>query len=250
MNCVLKNILETGKVEGRDGDRLPLHSETSPEQGLYLQQLIQDLKPQRTLEIGLAYGVSALFICEALSSYSANYKHIIMDPYSDAHWGGIGLLNLERAGFLKNVTFYKDYSFNVLPKLLSEYVKIQFAYIDSTKIIDWLMVDVFYITRLLDIGGVLVLDDCSFPGIRLLSRFLRVNPCFELVSRFSEDKMSLKRKLFGPLFYNIVKLLPFKSSLYPSYNFLSDAVLGVDYHCLVFKKIKEDDRSYDWFNRI
>jgi hypothetical protein len=43
-----------------------LDSAITPDVGEFLQDLIRQRKPTTTLEVGLAYGISGLFICEAL----------------------------------------------------------------------------------------------------------------------------------------------------------------------------------------
>ena len=64
-----------------------------------MKEIIRSVRPQVTLEVGCAYGVSSRYICEALQEVSA-VKHIAMDPYQYSEFEGIGLANLKRAGCL------------------------------------------------------------------------------------------------------------------------------------------------------
>ena len=98
MNTTLKTILATNQVIGPDGSRLPLHSGISPKACQLMQAWIAEHGPKRLLEIGLAYGVSSLFICDAIADWQDVGYHII-DPFQHRDWQSIGLRNLDQAGF-------------------------------------------------------------------------------------------------------------------------------------------------------
>src|SRR5262245_31355402 len=104
MNSVLSEILNTGTTKTADGTgTVKVHSANSLSQGQLLQKLIRQVDPTITLEVGLAYGVSALFICDALHVRNGT-QHIAIDPnqhggpWGDS-WEGIGITNLHRAGY-------------------------------------------------------------------------------------------------------------------------------------------------------
>ena len=69
------------------------------ELGAVLQAIVRDVKPSVSLEVGLAYGISALFICDALAELQQPFMHIVIDKYQNLHWHGIGLRNLRDAGY-------------------------------------------------------------------------------------------------------------------------------------------------------
>src|SRR3989338_3662483 len=80
MNSVLEEIVTTGLTRTPGGEKVEVKPESiSPKEGRYLQQIIADLNPAATLEIGMAYGVSSLYICDALKIRD-NTRHIIIDP--------------------------------------------------------------------------------------------------------------------------------------------------------------------------
>jgi hypothetical protein len=54
------------------------HSNISEEEGSFIQGIIREARPQVSLEVGCAYGVSSLYICEALCEVNA-VRHIIID---------------------------------------------------------------------------------------------------------------------------------------------------------------------------
>jgi hypothetical protein len=98
MNTLLSEIFETKKVINADGQGLPLHSHISQFEGEVLQTWIAGREPRRLLEVDFAYGISVLFICEALEPFE-QVSHDIIDPFQRTDWQSVGMLNLERAGY-------------------------------------------------------------------------------------------------------------------------------------------------------
>jgi predicted O-methyltransferase YrrM len=198
MHAVLSTILATGHVTARDGSTFPLSSAITAEEGSTLQRLIRLHKPRTTLEIGLAYGVSALFICEALAEVSGE-KHIAIDPVQHG-WGDIGLLNLERAGLAPLVEFHGEPSHRALPALDAAGRRVDFAFIDGWHTFDYVMVDFFYVDRLLNVKGVLVLDDAwSYPAIRKLARYIATNRRYAPIATGGVHQASVKRRALDAL---------------------------------------------------
>jgi predicted O-methyltransferase YrrM len=62
----MNEILTTRSVVTASGVNRPLHSNISESEGAFLQDLIRKHRPKVTLEVGCAYGIASLFICEAL----------------------------------------------------------------------------------------------------------------------------------------------------------------------------------------
>jgi predicted O-methyltransferase YrrM len=172
MNPILSEMLATRRVRTRDGSDVPLDSEISMEEGAALQRFIVAGRPRVTLEVGCAFGVSTLFICEALAEVGGQ-KHIVIDPDQEHGWKGLGLYNAERAGFRSLVEFHGESSHRVLPALEAAGERVGVALIDGWHTFDYAMVDFFFVDRLLDVGGIVVLDDtAAYPAVRKLARYV------------------------------------------------------------------------------
>jgi predicted O-methyltransferase YrrM len=177
MNEVLATILRTKSVETPDGTARPLHSAISEVEGQFIQSVIRSVRPRISLEVGCAYGVSSLYICEALQEIGGE-QHIIIDPHQlrpRPHWEGVGLENLKRAGYSSLVRFYGEPSHRCLPQLHKDELRIDFAFIDGGHTFDLVFVDFFYIDRILKVGGVVVFDDVNYPSIRKIVRYIVTN---------------------------------------------------------------------------
>ncbi len=200
MNGVLTNILETGMVQCPDGQMVKAHSHIPRQEGEFLQSIIDDVKPRVSLEIGLAYGVSSLFICEALARIPGA-RHIIIDPlqFESEYWKGAGLHNLKEAGYGDLIEFYNLPSHFALPRLESEGRRVEFAFIDGAHQFDHVLVDFFCVDRILKVGGIVAFDDLSLPSVQRVVRFVLNNRSYKVFRYFSGSpggRVSWKRRLF------------------------------------------------------
>ncbi|HVF40549.1 MAG TPA: class I SAM-dependent methyltransferase [Gemmatimonadaceae bacterium] len=241
----LWRLLRSGVVADEDGNPHQLHSNTSRAQCDFLQRLVREADARSCLEIGLAYGISSLAVCESIAG-KADASLISIDPFQDAHWQNIGLLNLQRAGFFSMVEFHQRASHEVLPDLLSAGRRIDFAYVDTTKIFDVVMVDAFFLLRLLKVGGLIVFDDCVWPGIRQLVRYLSSLPHVRVHATHGEYRESRGRRIASA----VTKVVPLRQRVFRQEIIATDEALGIDASCVAFIKIAEDDRQWDWSPRL
>ena len=172
MNSVLEDIFKTRRVPRRDGSSVPLEWSISLAEGQAVQRIIRELKPRVTLEIGLAHGVSATFICEALKDVGGE-RHIVIDSAPVQGWNEVGLYTIERAGYSSLVEFHNEASHKVLPRLEMNGEHVGFALIDGWHTFDYALVDFFYVDRILDVGGVVMFDDARwYPAVRKVTRYV------------------------------------------------------------------------------
>lgn len=187
MNELAARILASGYMADRSGNRVSLHSNTSYEQAEFLEYHVRTIESVTTLEVGLAYGTSTLCIAEAIK-HQPGAKHIVIDPFQNTDsWKALGLLNLERAGLAEIIDFREEQAQTVLPKLVGEGVRIDFAYIDAGKRMDDMLTFVHFLERLLRIGGLIAFDDLAFPGIRIGLRYIVQQDQFGVAAAFDGE---------------------------------------------------------------
>lgn len=238
---ILTELLASARVVDADGNELPLHSNTSREQCEFLRGLIARTDSRSCLEIGLAYGISSLAICDSIFG-RAGASFVSIDPYQSAHWRNIGLLNLDRAGFSPIVEFHGRHSHEVLPELLAGGRRLDFAYVDTSKIFDVVMVDAFFLVRLLKVGGVVVFDDCAWPGVKKLVRYLARWPHLEVFATHGPVREATPRRLGSIL----TKAIPSRDRVFRQELVKTDEEMGISASCVAFRKTAEDSRSWDW----
>ncbi|MDI6788820.1 MAG: class I SAM-dependent methyltransferase [Planctomycetota bacterium] len=247
MNPVLEEILRIGQIKTINGTTTKIQLVFFPEQGEFLQGIIREIKPLVSLEVGLAYGISALFICDALEKTPAT-RHIIIDPYQfSGLWKGMGLNNLKEAGYKDIIEFHEQTSQLVLPQLESQGRKVDFAFVDGWHTFDHTLVDFFYIDRLLRVGGVVVLHDAGWPSIRKVCRYIVTNRSYSVFRCFKsrlEPRLSLKRRILQWMSHKseIIRRL-----LKPEF-IMPDSELGLvpNSPCIAFRKEAPDTRQWDF----
>jgi predicted O-methyltransferase YrrM len=251
MNPVLEQIITT--LEVTDGTvTLPLRHPSvphlpvaiDPEEGRFLGRIIDAVKPSVSLEIGMAYGVSTLYICEALSQLpKSSARHIVMDPFQSTQWRGIGLLNVGAAGFAHMVEFHEDRSEFVLPRLLAGGTQIDFAFIDGWHTFDQVLLEFFYVNRMLSVGGVIAFDDAERRGI---NRVIRHALSYSAYRVFEPERgMSPKVTLGGRLRRRLSRVSN-ASKVVRRDVLQRDWDLGIHSTCVAIQKVAEDKRGSGW----
>lgn len=164
-NAVLADMLNSGHVTCADGSRLPLHSHVPLLECRILQEWVKVIQPRRLLEIGLAYAVSTLFVCDMLDWDQTIAYHVI-DPYQARDWQSIGWLNLVRAGYAETVHLHTEKSSAVLPQFRAADLQFDFVLIDGSHKLQEVCSDVEHATHLLAPGGVIALDDIHLASVQ------------------------------------------------------------------------------------
>lgn len=139
-----------------------------------LRDLLLAEKPDTVVEIGLAYGSSALAIAEALVVCSGRPRHVIVDAYQDRFYGA-GWRAIEDAGLTGICSLLAERSQIVLPYLVSEGFAADAAFVDGSHIFHNVFVDLFYLRELVRPGGLVVLDDCEYPSVATAARYFERN---------------------------------------------------------------------------
>lgn len=153
-----------------------------PGEGEALRRWVLDERAKRTLEVGLGYGVAALYICEGLLENGRDARHLAIDPYQftgvnreRTRFDGAGIRALTDAGLIDVVDFYEEESQIVLPRLLESGIRFDLAFLDGDHRFEGVFLDLIYSGRLLKEGGILFVDDVQLPGIRRAVNFCVTN---------------------------------------------------------------------------
>jgi len=140
-----------------------------------LRDLLLAEKPSTVIEIGLAYGSSALAIGEALvAAGSGDARHLIVDAYQELFHGS-GWAEITGAGLAGLCSLLAERSQIALPRLLGDGFVADAAFVDGSHIFHNVFVDLFYLRELVRPGGLVVLDDCSYPSVATAVSYFEVN---------------------------------------------------------------------------
>ncbi len=176
---VLARMFETGTSVDENGDTVAL-SANIPEpwaEALYQRVLVE--RPAVCLEVGMGFGVSTLAL---LTGLAATGGHLIsIDPKQQSVFGGAGMEAVRRAGLADRHRLVEARSDVALPQLVADGTRIDLAYIDGWHTFDYVLLDYLYIDRMLQVGGIVGFNDCEYPAVHRVIRFVETHRRYEEV---------------------------------------------------------------------
>ncbi|HDP33900.1 MAG TPA: class I SAM-dependent methyltransferase [Candidatus Hydrogenedentes bacterium] len=235
IETILEEIYKGKYVIGSDDKPKNAFPASLPyEDGKALYETVVATKSARTLEIGMAYGASTLFILQALQ-VNGGGRHVAIDPYQQTWWEGIGLKNIARAGHGEAVRLIEAPSHIALPHLLESKERFDFIFIDGNHRFEYTLVDFFYADKLIPVGGSIMLHDVWLPSIKKVLSYIcrnqrdayKVEPAFHGATR--------RGLSFWRAYYRCLRSAPF--DILPAWYF---ALYPLNRYC-VLKKTNEVD---------
>jgi predicted O-methyltransferase YrrM len=185
-----------GSIPDDAGDERPVVPDgVDPEQGRALTSLVAAEGANRTVEVGFALGLSCLHICAGLlCAGGASPRHVALDPTEGVHWRNAGLRLVERAGASAMVDLLEEESSVGLPRLFAEGERFDLAFIDGDHRYDPAFVDLYYATRIVVPGGLILVDDMWMPAVRLAVAYFEANLELELLTDACEGAFTWSRR--------------------------------------------------------
>ena len=154
-----------------------------------LRDLLLAENARVVIEVGLAYGSSALAVAEALvADGTEGATHVIIDPFQDqfheAGWNALVTVGLAGVCLL-----LRERSQLALPRLVADGVVADAAFVDGSHIFHNVFVDLFFLRELVRPGDLVVLDDCCWSSVATAVRY------FELNTGWQEEPMAAETRL-------------------------------------------------------
>lgn len=175
----ITEIRRDGYVVTRSGKRVSTSPTGLDERSAgALRRLFVECGAVRTIETGFALGLSTLTIVEtALEVCSARAgspchcpeggpSHTVIDPYQAKEWGNAGLVTAERAGIGDLVRFFAADSLLKLPELCAAGERFDAAFVDGGHLFEHVLMDTYFLLRMVKPGGVIVVDDWWMPAVK------------------------------------------------------------------------------------
>lgn len=146
-----------------------------PVEGETLSRWVRREGAASTIEIGLGYGMSALFIFRGLlEAGSRAFAHLAIDPHQHG-FSNIGLQLIDEAGLRDHFEFHPEPSEIVLPRLVAQARQFDFGFIDGNHRFDGVFLDLVFLGRVIRGGSVIFLDDYQLPSVRKAVAFCTRN---------------------------------------------------------------------------
>jgi predicted O-methyltransferase YrrM len=133
-------------------------------------------RARTVVEIGLAYGSSALAIGHALASVAgARPVHVIIDPLQATEWSNVGWQLLCQAGLDSIATLVRQPSSLALAGLVTDGFRADAAFVDGSHRFHEVFVDLYYLRQVVHPGGLIILDDCHWPPVATAVHYYETN---------------------------------------------------------------------------
>jgi predicted O-methyltransferase YrrM len=143
-----------------------------------------------TIEIGLGYGIAALFTCEGLlANGDPAARHIVLDPNQATRFGNCGLQFLDDAGVAGLVEHHAEESAIALPRFLAEGRSFNLAFVDGNHRFDGVFVDLIYLGRLVRAGGIIFVDDYQLRSVARAVSFCTTNLGWNIEQVSTDDEL-------------------------------------------------------------
>ena len=131
---------------------------------------------QTVIEIGLAYGSSALAIGEALVAVGGpDARHLVIDPFQESAFNNVGWDLLCSAGLDATTVLMDQMSSVALPQLYAEDFVADAAFVDGSHRFHEVFVDLYFLRKIVRPGGLVVIDDDWAPSVRAAARYYERN---------------------------------------------------------------------------
>ena len=141
------------------------------------------------IEIGLAYGSSALAIAEALVTPGTDgARHFIIDAYQE-HFHDAGWNTIIAAGVADVCSLLRERSQLALPRLMTDGLVADAAFVDGSHTFHNVFVDLFFLSEIVRPGGLVVLDDHYWPSVATAARYFEHNTGWQAVSPGQETRL-------------------------------------------------------------
>ncbi|GAA3339261.1 hypothetical protein GCM10020358_22420 [Amorphoplanes nipponensis] len=141
-----------------------------------LRDLLLAERAETVVEVGLAYGSSALAIGEALvAAGRPRPRHVVIDPFQRSIFSDAGWDVLCAAGLAAISELLTEWSSTALPRLLAGGLVADAAFVDGSHRFHEVFVDLYFLRKLVRPGGLVVLDDTDAPSVGAAVRYYERN---------------------------------------------------------------------------
>jgi predicted O-methyltransferase YrrM len=167
---IKKHLINYFKVIFLNTKSVKIHSNIKKQEGDFIDDIIKKFSFKKCLEVGMAFGISALYILQ-----NKNTTLLSIDPFQSTQWKNSGVDIVKNLEFDKRHKLIEDKSYIVLPELLKKKEKYDFIFIDGFHTFDYTLLDFFYADKLLKINGVIIIDDILHNGVKKCVDYINTN---------------------------------------------------------------------------
>ncbi len=149
-----------------------IESNINSREGTYISSMIQKYGYKKCFEVGLAHGISSIYILK-----NPGTSLISIDPFQKSQWDNQALKFIKHLGYDKNHSLIEKKSHVALPEMLEKYGEdsFDFCFIDGDHKFDVTLLDFYYSSLMIKIGGMIIIDDALHAGVNKCIKFIDTN---------------------------------------------------------------------------
>ena len=164
---LLANLFETESAVDSSGTVVRLIANIPPAFSSALTRVVRENNVMCAVEVGLAYGTSALAILEGLG---VDGKLISLDPFHE-QLGRVGKILINQSTRAADHELVELPDYLGLPRLIERGIVADLVYIDGMHTFDYVALDAFYADKLIRPGGIIGFNDCGFRSIHKFLKY-------------------------------------------------------------------------------
>jgi len=236
---VLNRLICDRQTVDLNGSPVEVTGTITSEEAHFMRRLIVENELTVCLETGVAYGASTVAIAAALSELERagkTVRHYGVDPCQSRVYSGAAIAALRDCGLDHIFELCEGPSHLMLPKLIEQRIRIDFAFIDGMHTFDYTLIDLFFADKLLRPGGFICVHDMHLPSKRKALKYLMK---YRKYSRCHGIRRSLLKRV-GAASKEAARL-----GLRSSWN-----SLVVAEPLITARKIEDFEPAWDFFARI
>jgi predicted O-methyltransferase YrrM len=159
------------KIYSKD-DIKKIEANINSREGTYISNIIKKHDYKKCFEVGLAHGISSIYILK-----NPGTSLISIDPFQKSQWDNQALKFIKHLGYDKNHSLMEKKSHVALPEMLEKYGEdsFDFSFIDGDHKFDVTLLDFYYSSLLVRIGGTIIIDDALHAGVNKCIKFIDTN---------------------------------------------------------------------------
>jgi len=183
--ATLEEMFKNGYSNGLNGSVIKLDDAISREEAICIVRAMEDIKATKTIEIGVASGVSALAICYTLHKMgNPDVVHYGVDPNQMTYYGGAAIANLKKENLDGIFHLLEGPSHEKTIELIQKNMTVDFAFIDGWHTFDYTLVDFFLIDKLLRPGGIVAFHDMYGLAKQKVLRYIKTHRKYEVLEQY------------------------------------------------------------------
>jgi len=240
----LLDLYKTGTIIDKNGNERQVDSSISEAEAEILVQVVKELKARKTLETGVAFGASACAICFGKDICNENI-HYGVDPNQNDFYGGAALALLDRVKLSQQFKLLEGPSHIMLPQLLNDNIKIDFAFIDGWHTFDYTLIDFFLIDKLLSPGGIVAFHDMQGLSKQKVLNFVLSHRRYKIEKKY---RVVGNERLMKTIKFFVWRLIKEPRLLFSWFHW--NYQLRNSSGLIVLRKIEDYEPNFDYFSNF